>query len=292
MMLLPESYYEKACLLHIETIQKFLQKPDEDTLMSFSNAIILLGVYNQKIWNAPQQKRIKDVTIPLFQFFLNSPLAKKLSGLLSVDSILHLYSAYDWTKTWNLEHWNDFLKSISGEFNTLDSPIIGEKEFSFKLKMYNEFQENQNINVLLYPVMTYLLKMESMDTPIASFVPTELDDTYNTPMLSSNYDLFHLKHNLENTKLTPKIIIDIFSFMAENKIKTYTTTNLEYRDVIKILYHNFKEVANILEEYDFDIISKILLYILDTRFDTITRNSIHTINDSLKKGILNAYVKI
>lgn len=291
MMLLPESYYEKACLLHIETIQKFLQKPDEDTLMSFSNAIILLGVYNQKIWNASPQKRIKDITIPLFQFFLNNPLAKKLSGLLSVDSILHLYSAYDWTKTWNLEHWNDFLKSVSGEFNTLDSPIIGEKEFSFKLKIYNEFQENPNINVLLYPVMTYLLKMESMDTPIASSVPAELDDTYNTPMLSSNYDLFYLKHNLENTKLTPKIIIDIFSFMVENDINIDKITNPEYSDIIKILYQNFKEVANELEEYDFDITYKILLYILDTRFDTITRNSIHTINDSLKKRYIECLCK-
>lgn len=158
--------------------------------------------------------------------------------------------------------------------------------------MYNQFQENPNINVLLYPVITYLLKMEAMDTPIASPVPTELDDTYNTPMLSNNYDLFYLKHNLENTKLTPKIIIDIFSFMAENKIETYTTTNLEYSDVIKILYQNFKEVANILEEYDFDITYKILLYLLDTRFHAFDINNIHTINDTLKGSISNAYVKI
>ncbi|UTC66304.1 MULTISPECIES: NACHT domain-containing NTPase [unclassified Treponema] len=291
MMLLPESYYEKACALHIEKIQNFLKKPHQNTLMNFANAIILLGVYDQKIWNASQQNKIKDITIPLFQFFLNNPLAKKLSGLLSVDSILYLYSAYDWTKNWNLEHWNDFFKTVSTDFNSLESPITGEKEFSFKLKMYNEFQENPNINVLLYPVITYLLKMEAMDTPIASPVPTELDDTYNTPMLSNNYDLFYLKHNLENTKLTPKIIIDIFSFMAENKIETYTTTNLEYSDVIKILYQNFKEVANILEEYDFDITYKILLYLLDTRFHAFDINNIHTINDTLKKRYIKRLCK-
>ncbi|MDR9858914.1 NACHT domain-containing protein [Treponema socranskii] len=291
MMLLPESHYETACLLHVEKIQNFLKKPDEDTLMSFSNAIILLGVYDQKIWNASQQKKIKDITIPLFQFFLNNPLAKKLSGLLSIDSILYWYSIYDWTKNWNLEQWDDFFKTVSTEFNSLESPITDEKEFSFKLKIYNEFQENPNINVLLYPVITYLLKMESMDTPIASPVPVELDDTYNTPMLSNNYDLFYLKHNLENTKLTPKIIIDIFSFMAENKIETYTTTNLEYSDVIKILYQNFKEVANILEEYDFDITYKILLYLLDTRFHAFDINNIHTINDTLKKRYIKRLCK-
>ena len=239
MMLLPESYYEKACLLHIEKIQNFLKKPHQNTLMNFANAIILLGVYDQKIWNASQQKKIKDITIPLFQFFLNNPLAKKLSGLLSVDSILYWYSIYDWTKNWNLEQWNDFFKTVSTEFNSLESPITDEKEFSFKLKIYNEFQENPNINGLLYPVITYLLKMESMDTPIASPVPAELDDTYNTPMLSNN-----------------------------------------------------KEVANILEEYDFDITYKILLYLLDTRFHAFDINNIHTINDTLKKGISNAYVKI
>ena len=57
-----------------------------------------------------------------------------------------------------------------------------------------------------------------MDTPIASPVPAELDDTYNTSMLLNNYDLFYLKHNLENTKLTPKIIIDIFCQIPDMNI--------------------------------------------------------------------------
>jgi len=291
MMLLPESHYETACLLHVETIQNFLKKPHEDTVMIFANAIILLGVYDQKIWNALLQKKIKDITVPLFQFFLNNPLAKKLSGLLSVDSILHWYSIYDWTKNWNLEYWNDFFKTVCAEFNSLESPITSEKEFSFKLKIYNQSQENSNINVLLYPVITYLLKMETMDLPIVSPVPAKLDDTYTSQTINLNYDLFYLKHNLENTKLTPKMIIDIFSFMAENKIETYTTTNLEYSDVIKILYQNFKEVTNILEEYDFDITYKILLYLLDTRFHAFDINNIHTINDTLKKRYIERLCK-
>ena len=60
--------------------------------------------------------------------------------------------------------------------------------------------------------MTYPLRMESMDIPIASCAPAEVDDTYNTPVLCTNYDLFHLKNNLENTGLTKNMIIDIFSF--------------------------------------------------------------------------------
>ncbi len=51
-----------------------------------------------------------------------------------------------------------------------------------------------------------------MDIPIASCAPAEVDDTYNTPVLCTNYDLFHLKNNLENTGLTKNMIIDIFSF--------------------------------------------------------------------------------
>jgi len=147
--LLPESHYGKACALHIEKIRNFLEIPDERSLIPFANAIILLGVYNQKIWNNSQQIEIKKITISLVQFFLNDPLAKKLSGLLSVDFILYWYAVYDWTKNWSLEYWQDFLKTVSTDFNSLESPITSEKEFSFKLKIYNQFQEDQNINLLL-----------------------------------------------------------------------------------------------------------------------------------------------
>ena len=280
--LLPESHYGKACALHIEKIRNFLEIPDERSLIPFANAIILLGVYNQKIWNNSQQIEIKKITISLVQFFLNDPLAKKLSGLLSVDFILYWYAVYDWTKNWSLEYWQDFLKTVSTDFNSLESPITSEKEFSFKLKIYNQFQEDQNINLLLYPVITYLLRMEAIDTLITSCAPAELDDTYNTPILSVNYDLFHLKNNLENTGLTKNMIIDIFSFMVKNDINTDGITNPEYSDIIEILYKNFKEVADKLEEDDFNKTYRILLYFFNKRFDYITVNSIHTMSDTLK----------
>ncbi|MEL3906573.1 MAG: hypothetical protein P1P65_06050 [Treponema sp.] len=285
--LLPESYYEKACLLHIEKIQYFLQTPHEDTLMSFANAIILLGVYNEKIWNDSQQKKIKDIAIPLFRFFLNNPIAKKLSGSLSVATILHWYSAYEWTKNWNLEKWNDFLKAVDPDFTSFENPITNDNEFSFKLKIYNRLQIASNRNVLLYQIIIYLLvkmqKSESLyfDSGLCT-VPDELDDTYNTPMLNINYDLFHLKNNLENISLTDNMIIDVFSFMAENNIPSDEIIDSQYNDIIKMLYQSFNETVDRLEEYDFEITYKILLYLLDIRFDTSNINNINTISYTLK----------
>ncbi len=50
-----------------------------------------------------------------------------------------------------------------------------------------------------------------------------------------------------------------------------------------ILYQNFKGVADKLEEYDFNKTYRILLYFLNKRFDYITVNSIHTMNNALKR---------
>lgn len=156
--LLPETYYEKTCALHTETIAAFLNAPSEDTIMPFANSIILLGVYKQKIWRVNQQEKIKEQTISILQFFINDPRAKKLSGLLSENIILHWYALYEWTQKWGKEDWNNFLKKIDENFKSIDFPITNKKEFSFKLKIYNTFYHSADFDTLLYQIIIYLLK--------------------------------------------------------------------------------------------------------------------------------------
>ncbi len=240
--LIPLTYKDEILTIHNDTIVDFLNNPQENKLVSFSNSLILLGIYQNPIWNTEQQNVLRKLSIPLISFFLNNPLANKLQGLLSITVILNWYSTYEWTKEWDASAWTAWINQIDSSFNYINSKILTSKEFSFKLKIFNEFNASLCVFPLFEKLISYLIENNSNENEFDDGVmPRELDDEYRTPIIQFDNDLFVLKYYIENNDFDIDVLINICLYITKQKLQVYQIENYQLQEILNAIYHKLEK---------------------------------------------------
>ncbi len=283
--LIPLIYKDEILNLHNDVIIDFLNNPQEKKLVSFSNSLILLGVYQDQIWNTEQQNVIKKLSIRLIAFFLTNPLANKLKGLLSVSIILNWYSTYEWSKQWNKRDWDLWLQQINPSFNSLDSEILSSKDFSFKLKIFNEFNSSPFIFPLFEKLVSYLLVNNSGENEFDDgILPEELDDEYKTPVIQFDNDLFALKYYIENNDFNIESLLNICIFLTRQKIQVYNIGNYQLQEILQAIYKKLAEsiITTSLSKTQIKNLYQFVFSYENTSFDV---SIISKIPDSMKEEI-------
>lgn len=285
--LVPLSYSDAIFNKHLDTIKNFLHTPDDSKVSVFSNSIILLGVYQEPIWTIEQQKELKRISISLLQFFLNNPIAITLKGLLSESIILNWYSTYDWTNSWDSTDWNTWIKKIDLSFNDIEKEINSYKEFSFKLKIFNEFNSSPLIYRMFDKIILYLLNSKfSEDEYEDSILPKELDDDYKTPVLQFSNDLFILKYYIENNDFDIEPLVNICLYIAKNKIHLYQINNYQLNEIINAVFKKLEETISISIVSSTQI-NNIYQFIFSYENSLTDVNIVNKLPDYMKKDIFN-----
>lgn len=230
--LLPEEYYDDAVKMHCDAVLNFIKNPSENEIKSFENAVILLGVYN-KVWKEKQQTALKDVSIPLIQFFRENKLAEKMKGLLSEDSIFNWYELYAWTIDWGESDWIYFIEQISNTKNNDFYSFKNKDDFRLKLKLFIHFHKNNYIRNLLVPLVIKILGSKKVD-PLASLVPSILDDEFKTPTIYSDNDISYFSYAIKNYEIQISdllLILNSCSCSDLHHSSSYEADKL-YREII------------------------------------------------------------
>lgn len=262
--LLPKEYFTKAVEKHIKTIHSFLVNPQEDTLTEFSNAVILLGVGNRKIWNVEQQNLIKKESLPLLNFFVHNKLSDRLKGLLSEDTVLSWYETYNWANNWKEFDWKNFIVNTIEDNNDNFYVFKTEFEYQFKLKLFIHFYKNNVIKKLLVPLACYILvnpKYEGGACP----VPNKLDDNFTTPCMHFNNDISYFTYIVKECDID---VTDLLIIIKKYYAKFINKENDSYqsKDLFKVIEEQFKEKINTLSKED----AKTLFEMFDLSFKSKT----------------------
>jgi hypothetical protein len=264
--LLLDSYKTDSIAFLKSEINKFLGHPSKKDVLSFGNAVILLIPYIKNIWTEKEQLLIKEIAVPIIKFFLNNDLSKELKVILSEYFIFIWYKDYNWTSSWKKEEWELFYKEISGKNCDLFSEIADDCEFRIKFNFLIIFYDDENIKLLIFPILRYAMKnMYNDGYSIAPPASEMITDENKTPLVKIDDRIYLLSNLTEKTDFCPSDILDLLIYAAENNIyqqikdsfdnpvnileeKLYKNlTFLEKKDHIKFTQYYFN-----IDEYEFD----------------------------------------
>jgi hypothetical protein len=264
--LLPDTYKTKGILFLKFEIMNFLQNPSSEYIISFGNAVILLIPFIKDLWTKKEQAVIKEITIPLIQFFINNNLSKYLDGVLSERFIIDFYEMYNWTANWEQKDWEQLYFDITGSDCNLLSEIVNDYEYGIKFHFFSIFHNDEIIKPLLFPILRYAMRNKlTYGYGMASVVPEMITDDYEMPLVKTDDRIYDLLHILENAELLLTEIIDLLVFSLENKL--YQKLKNSDNNVLKILegklfdnlcqlenkdYVHFIKYYFNTDEYDFD----------------------------------------
>lgn len=243
--LLPEEFYDDAIKMHCNDILDFIKSPSYDRITFFENAVILLGVHN-KFWKENQQVLLKEISIPLIKFFRENELSKKMKGLLSEDIIFSWYEDYGWANNWDEKGWKSFVKEIAdietGDFYHFDS----ETEFRLKLKLFIHFHRNGYIRKLLVPLIMKTLGSKNDDIDTASFVPSSLDDEFETPTIHSDNDIAYFTYAIKDYEIQVSDLLLILTSCICDYIQYRLPYQSEgiYKEIINRFKNSIHNISN------------------------------------------------
>ena len=246
--LLPESKKTDAINLLCDNIEAFINNPIETDIYTFANTVILLGIWNVKLWKNEQQERLKEISLPLIKFFLfNSLSTKHLRGLLSERVCYNWYYIYNWTNTWTEQDWYNFINSIYPKTTLLDS-IIDEHDCKIKVELFIQFYKNPLISKLSIPLSIYILKNEENDLEKAGFVPKEIDDNYKFPTSHLSDEIFEFNILVKeiNDITSDELVYIVYNVLQPSSHFNYN--NYESKELFNELINKWKCKKNILSE--------------------------------------------
>lgn len=243
--LLPEEFYDEAVKLHCDTIKNFLENPTIEDIITFENAVILLGVHD-KFWKENQYPLLKDIAVPLIRFFRENEIAMKMKGLLSEDIILSWYEDYNWVNTWEEKEWTKFVKEITNINNTEFLNFKDENDFRIKLKLFNHFHSNSYIRKLLVPLTIRILQNKNYTSDEASFVPNSLDDDFETPTIHFDNDISYFSYTIKNYEIPISDLLYILNSIDCNYVHHNYAYQLEelYRNLLKSFKENISKIQD------------------------------------------------
>lgn len=243
--LLPEEFYDDTVKMHCDSILHFIENSSCNEITEFENAVILLGIHG-KIWNISQQTLLKETSIPLIKFFRESELAKKMKGLLSEDIIFSWYEDYGWTNDWGENKWKTFVKDITGIETGDFCHFNSETEFRLKLKLFIHFHKNGYIRKLLVPLVMKTLENKNDDVDTAAFVPSSLDDEFETPTIHFDNDISYFTYAIKNYEIQVSDLLLILTSCIGNYIHHSLSYQLEelYKEIINLFKNSIHNISD------------------------------------------------
>jgi len=247
-------------------IISFLRYPTKEDVISFGNAIILLIPFINNLWKEEEQLILKEISVPIIQFFLNNELSKELEGLLSEKFILDWYEMYKWTTNWKKKEWELLYKEISGKCCDLFSEIADDYEFRIKFNFLIIFYDDNNIKPLIFPILRYAMKNIYIDGyGMATFVSEMITDEYETPLVKTDDRIFTLSSLLKKIDLNLSDILVLLVYATENKL--YQQLKDSFDNPINILEEKLYNNLSLLERKDYKIFSQYYFNIDKHGFD-------------------------
>lgn len=280
--LLPEEHYVDALNNRLASINKFLQSPNKAQLFSFANEIIMLGVYENRVWKDIQLEHLFASLPIILSFFANNYLATDISGLLTIRSILLLYRTYHRTENWTENKWNVLLKDTLGKNVVFDGEIKSDKEFHFKTTLFCTFNESSIIKKMLIPLCVYLFVNMRKERPMMEEVPNTLDDYYNSPSVDLFDDLFFLDFTLQEYKLSLDELIEIFKICANKDLDLHYNSWQSASRILRTLLNNFNDVLKDLASEKYEDFYLILCYFADNNICDNSYSFLQEVSDEAK----------
>lgn len=207
--LLPVSKRRDAFNILIENIKKYLRAPDADTLISFSNSIILLSRYSDIVWGKDDLEELKKLSGEIIKFFLYNEKTKPIKDLLTYHSVILWYRDYSWTEKWGTDEWESFFKNILKNSNALSSVISSDIEFAVKLAVFNSFYESKEIQTILKPILIYSIeKNKKVSVGTMDIMPPEISDNDVYQVMNFDHYLWVFYEILKKLDVSLDIILE------------------------------------------------------------------------------------
>ena len=287
--LVPEEGKEEIFDYLLGYIKKYHKERTYQNLIGFINAIILLGLWGEKLWEKPQQERLKQISVEIITTFLNDSLVKdKTSDLLSESAMLNWYKIYNWTKNWSAKNWDEFLKQIFP--NTRGFGIFEKyEELYFQLEIFNEFSNDDYIKRLAKPLCIEIMKRQYNDNHHEDGNPDEIDDDYETANIHTDGEINSFIYSLKKGDyLSADDVIDII----ENLIKAHVSfhsTNRESGKLKKIIFKIWENKGSFVSidkaEKVYEIISHTMTKQIELPFYEI-QPCLNALPDDIKQTLL------
>lgn len=301
--LLPDEKQLKALTMHIRTIKDFLNCPTENSLNSFCNAVILLGFGEEKRWNEECQNVLKQIALPLLQFFLHNELARHVKGLLSSLVVFLWYKTYGWTEDWIENDWKQFIFDMGIHTSEAFCEFLDDNDYKIKRTLFIRFNENPSIWQLFVPLTIKSCVFSKNMPGLSSPSPVLVDDDFKTPVIHLDDDMFYFKYAVQSKENQIKIQDILKIIEGVTKISTHIfSTDFESRDLIKELYKQYcAKVSNITHD-DVPVICSIiknvaknmgglytdeLIRYIEPLLDEIKVDVLKTILEGIKHGELD-----
>ncbi|MBR6125329.1 hypothetical protein IKQ19_17350 [Candidatus Saccharibacteria bacterium] len=244
--LIPDEYRNEIFDYLLGYIAKYHNERNGANAVGFANAIILLGLWGDKLWGKSQQEKLKESSIDVLNTFLHDSLIKeRTNGLLNEDIVLYWYKAYDWTLGWKECNWNVFLKWLFPNTQGFGS-FVEDEEYHFQLELFNEFSDDKYIKQLAKPLCVEVMKRSSEDISIAGYIPEEIDDEFKTPVVHTDSEIYGFISILkENELLSADDVVDIIKSLINAHV-LFHSTNYEFVELKKLIRKTLQSQANAL----------------------------------------------
>lgn len=231
--LLPENCKDDCLVYLINCLDRYDLKKNDVNAVTFINAIVLLGVWNHKIWNESQQKLLKEKSIKITKSFIYDAYLKKRSkGFLSESVFLDWYKTYGWTKTWSKNEWDNFLLEIVPKTSGFGF-YNDDNDFFIQLEIFNIFIDDSYIRSFAKCLCTEILKRIWNDVTGADSIPGEIDDDYHLPVVHHDYRISNFCYYIENINLlSVNDIVEIICNLKKSKVQL-NSSNYEFNRIIK-----------------------------------------------------------
>ena len=290
--LLPDEKQLDAITFHISTIKVFLDCPTENSLNSFCNAVILLGFGEEKRWNEECQNVLKQIALPLLQFFLHNELARQVKGLLSSLVVFLWYKTYGWTEDWIENDWKQFIFDMGINTSEAFCEFLDDNDYKIKRTLFIRFNENPSIWQLFVPLTIKSCVFSKNMPGLSSPSPVLFDDDFKTPVIHLDDDMFYFKYAVQSKENQIKIQNILKIIEGVTKISTHIlSTDFESRDLIKELYKQYcAKVSNITHD-DVPVICSIIKNVANNMGGLYTDELIRYIkplSDEIKVDVLKS----
>lgn len=290
--LLPEEYKSDAIALHKKQIECFLRNLQKNNLVVFANSIILLGMYNRKIWGEEQQIVLKSLSIPVIRFFLNNSLAKELDGFLSFEVVLYWYLEYGWADYFSTDDWRSFLVQIlpctPEDFYTIGN----ESDFRVKLEIFNLFHKFPIVSKIFRTLSIRVLNTK-FDNGSAGIIPDKIPDDYEGHVIHVNRSVTSFGEYLKEIDVTCYDILEVFN-EASMEDHIYKIHSTERDAVLESLWKLLNKCAPLYEEKQVDALFHFIKRYLDDgqyMFHDQINNFCSKLNTKVKIALLDKILK-
>ena len=244
--LIPNEYRNEIFEYLLGYVAKYHNERSGANVVEFTNAIILLGLWGDKLWVKSQQEKLKEISNDVLNTFLYDSLIKERSdGLLNEEVVFYWYKDYGWSKKWSASEWNDFLKQSFP--NTQGFGIFAnDGEYHFQLELFNEFSDDCYIKRLAKPLCIEIMKQSSEDVSIADSIPNEIDDEFKAPVAHMDSEIYEFISILEEGNfLSADDVVEIIKILID-KCVIFQNTNYVFGELKKRIIEILQSQGNSL----------------------------------------------